>query len=103
MRGSFSVTLEVDISRENDMYLAICENLGVGSQGDTEKEAVENFKEAATLFFETAIEMGTIFQILKKCGLEVVNSKPKRSKKSPNEYKIEIPFGPGSNQTVCHA
>jgi len=42
------------IEREGDGYVALCPELGIGSQGDTVEEARRNLTEAVELFFETA-------------------------------------------------
>lgn len=42
------------IEREEDMYVALCPELDIASQGTTIEEAKANLKEAVGLFFETA-------------------------------------------------
>ncbi len=42
------------IEREDDMYVALCPELDIASQGNTVEEARQNLKEAIELFFETA-------------------------------------------------
>ena len=42
------------IEREDDMYVALCPQLDIASQGDTVVEACANLKEALELFFEAA-------------------------------------------------
>jgi predicted RNase H-like HicB family nuclease len=42
------------IEREGDMYVALCPELDVASQGSTVEEAKANLKEAVELFLETA-------------------------------------------------
>ena len=44
------------IEREGDMYVALCPELAIASQGqgDSVTEARDNLKEALDLFFETA-------------------------------------------------
>ncbi len=40
--------------KEEDMYVALCPELDIASQGYTIEEAKENLKEALALFFECA-------------------------------------------------
>ena len=40
------------IEREDDMYVALCPELDIASQGYTVAEARDNLKEALELFFE---------------------------------------------------
>ena len=42
------------IEREDDVYVALCPELDVASQGDTVESAKKNLIEALELFFETA-------------------------------------------------
>lgn len=42
------------VEREGDLYVALCPELDVASQGATVEEATANLKEAVELFLETA-------------------------------------------------
>ena len=42
------------IEKEGDMYVALCPEFDIASQGSTVSEARNNLKEAVELFFETA-------------------------------------------------
>ena len=42
------------IEREDDMYVALCPELDIASQGYSVRETRDNLKEALELFFETA-------------------------------------------------
>ena len=42
------------IEREDDLYVALCPELDIASQGDTVEESQRNLKEALELFFEEA-------------------------------------------------
>jgi predicted RNase H-like HicB family nuclease len=42
------------IARDGDVYLALCPEFDVASQGGTVEEARSNLTEALSLFFETA-------------------------------------------------
>ncbi len=44
----------VVIEREEDMYVALCPELDIASQGETIEESRKNLKEAIELFLETA-------------------------------------------------
>ena len=48
--GNFTAILE----KEGDMYVALCPELDVASQGRTIEEATANLREAVELFLETA-------------------------------------------------
>ena len=42
------------VEKEGDLYVALCPELDVASQGDTVEQARANLKEAVELFLETA-------------------------------------------------
>ena len=42
------------IEREGDLYVALCPELDVASQGTTVEEATSNLREAVELFLESA-------------------------------------------------
>lgn len=42
------------IEREKNMYVALCPELDIASQGDSIESARDNLQEAIELFFETA-------------------------------------------------
>ena len=42
------------IQREDDMYVSLCPELEIASQGETVQEARENLREAIQLFLEEA-------------------------------------------------
>lgn len=48
------------IEREDNMYVALCPELDIASQGETVEEARKNLKEAIELFFETASQQEII-------------------------------------------
>jgi predicted RNase H-like HicB family nuclease len=47
-------TLTALIEKEGDMYVALCPELDIASQGYSVEEAKHNLKEALELFFEEA-------------------------------------------------
>ncbi len=50
MKYQFTAVIE----REDNMYVALCPELDIASQGETVEVARTNLKEAIELFFETA-------------------------------------------------
>ena len=49
-KNSYTAILE----KEGNMYVALCPELDVASQGETVEEAIANLKEAVELFLESA-------------------------------------------------
>jgi len=50
MMQSFTAIIE----REDNLFVALCPELDIASQGETVSEARANLEEALSLFFETA-------------------------------------------------
>ena len=50
-------TFTVVIQREEDMYVALCPELDIASQGESVQEARNNIREAIELFLEDADPM----------------------------------------------
>jgi predicted RNase H-like HicB family nuclease len=69
------------IEKEGNMYVALCPEVDVASQGRSVNEARANLKEALELFFETAsteeirerlhgeVKTGTLSSIIRQSGL----------------------------------
>ena len=49
-----SSTFTAILEKEDDLYVALCPELDVASQGATVEEALHNLKEAVELFLESA-------------------------------------------------
>jgi len=47
-------TVSVHIQKEEDMFVALCTDFDIASQGTTISEARDNLKEALEVFLETA-------------------------------------------------
>ena len=54
VKGGMKLKLTAIINKEEDMYVALCPELDIASQGNTIEEAKENLKEAVSLFLECA-------------------------------------------------
>ncbi len=52
MKYNFTAIIE----KEEDMYVSLCPELDIASQGSTVEEAKKNLEEAISLFFEHASE-----------------------------------------------
>lgn len=60
-------TFAAAIHREGDVYVALCPELDIASQGDTIETARDNLREAIELFLETASPQ----EIAERCHGEV--------------------------------
>ena len=65
-----NIEFTVQIWKESNQYIAHATPLDVVSSGATPENARNALKEAVHLFLDTAIEMGTLEEILNECGYE---------------------------------
>jgi predicted RNase H-like HicB family nuclease len=54
MKPTASSSFTAIIEREDKLYVALCPELDIASQGSSVENALENLKEAVDLFLETA-------------------------------------------------
>ncbi|MCY4064207.1 MAG: type II toxin-antitoxin system HicB family antitoxin [Chloroflexi bacterium] len=47
-------TITVNIVQDDDVYISHCLDYDIASQGSTKQEAIDNIKEAVSLFLEVA-------------------------------------------------
>ena len=98
----------VVIKKKDKWYFASCPVLDVVSQGKTEKSAKRNLGEALELFLTTCFEMGTLEDVLKTCGFELIPERRRKdrvSKIHPEDY-VDIPLYLLANKNgmdSCHA
>ena len=96
------VKLPYKIREENNWYISCCFPLDIHAQGRTEKEAIKQLKEAVELFLTSCIEMGTLENVLKECGLTLAKSK-KPLTSFQNQPTINIPLSLiTENNKECH-
>ncbi|MBN1114634.1 MAG: type II toxin-antitoxin system HicB family antitoxin [Oligoflexia bacterium] len=65
------MNLTAIIWKEDDLFVAKCAELGVASQGKTEKEALNNLKEAVELYLEDTPARAIIKPEIKKFKVAV--------------------------------
>lgn len=63
-----SITLEVKVFKEGDVYVALCPELNVSSFGDDIKSAKKSLREAMEAFLEECKAMGTLEEVLEETG-----------------------------------
>ncbi len=99
-----NIQLSFELAEKEKWYVASCPALDVFSQGETERQAERNLREALCLFLTSCVERGTLNTVLKECGFRPVsNSDPE--KKGPEKY-MNIPLHLMSDEVGsdrCHA
>ncbi len=98
---SISIKIKVfaRIEKEGDLYVSICPDLDIASQGETEQQARDNLAEAISGFILTCLEMGTLHQVLMECGFGKERPEPEES----SLLDISIPFPSFSETPLCPA
>ena len=85
----FQVVLPIKIKKKPGIYVSSCD---VHSQGYTEAEARKNIEEAVRLFITSCFERGTLEDVLKECGFQVISTPLRRKTNGKNFITVPIPF-----------
>ncbi len=62
------ISLEINVFKERDVYVALCPELNVSSFGDEIESAKESLREALEAFLEECEAMGTLQEVLEDAG-----------------------------------
>ncbi len=81
--------LPVGYMKEGDLVVAYSPAIDLSSCGASLPEARKNFLDAVTLFFESCIRRGTLSEVLRSCGWELVKIRNKPTWKPPRQFKNE--------------
>lgn len=65
---AITASLSVTFFKEREQIVAFSPALDLSTCGNTFQEARERFAEAADLFIEESVKMGTLEQVLLSCG-----------------------------------
>ena len=94
--NNFEARIPVLFLEEGDKIVAYSPALDLSSFGKTEEQARKRFAEAASIFVNEIIEMGTVDEVLEECGWHRVT---KEHAWSPPIYRkceeelVQIPAG----------
>ncbi|MFQ5915935.1 MAG: type II toxin-antitoxin system HicB family antitoxin [Nitrospinota bacterium] len=72
------VIFQVEVFKEDDLYVALAPDLNVSSFGETVEEAKTSLKEAVELFLEECESMGTLSEVLEEAGFVLQKGPPTR-------------------------
>ncbi len=84
----FDIKVTCHVKSDEVGFVSHCPEFDVFSQGETEKSAIENLKEAVELFIETCYECGTLLDVLRESGYQF----SRESTPIKDEHMMEIPF-----------
>lgn len=90
---SLALTIQVEIKKSNDWFIASCCALDVHSQGKTEEEALHNIQEALRLFFVSCLERHTFDDVMQECGITVDQTLQSSPRKKNHRYVgVDVPI-----------
>lgn len=88
----FKAKLPVSIKKRKKWIVASCSLLDIHSQGNTEDLAKKNLSEAISLFFTSCFERGTLDEVLKERGFELMHAVPTPHKSQVKGNYIDVPL-----------
>jgi predicted RNase H-like HicB family nuclease len=68
LKGIIKGKIPVIYFKEGKQFVAYSPVLDLSTRGDTEEQALARFSEAANIFFNEIIKMGTLEDVLTECG-----------------------------------
>ena len=90
--------IPVILFEEGDKIVAYSPAIDLSTCGDTEEQARKRFVEAASIFFDELIRMGTMTDVLTECGWHKM---PRKETWMPPKYKLcveeTVQISPGVN------
>lgn len=72
------------------LWSSTCLELGVTSSGDTEKEAIENLKDATILYLDTLDDLGIADRVLREKGVRIWMYEPAKTRL---KIRHDVPLG----------
>ena len=87
------LNLSMKLDQEEDVWVALCPELDVASQGETVEEAAEMLDEAVRLFLETCHEMGTLNEVLAESGVTIAVAAEADGGPEPVAVPMELVIG----------
>ena len=61
-----TITLTLEVEREDDQYVSLCPELDVSSYGDTVEDALQHLRDAIALYLETIEQDGELERIFRE-------------------------------------
>lgn len=70
------IALTFLVTQEGNYYVSECRELGTSSFGETEKEALDNLKDATEVYLNTLKDLGEDKQVLREKGVKIYSYEP---------------------------
>lgn len=87
------LNLSMKFEQEEDVWVALCPELDVASQGETVEEAADMLDEAVRVFLETCHEMGTLNEVLAESGVTIAVGSEAGGAAEPMDVPMELAIG----------
>ncbi len=102
----FEARVPVEVFEGTSYFVANCPIFDISSQGKDAEDAKANLTDAITGFLLTCFDMGTLDEMLKKCGFKHVKTIVQEEYIEMGEDYIDIPLPfmiPDGTTKECHA
>lgn len=100
----FTLRMPFSVRESKNYWVSSCPVLDVFSQGETKEQALENLKEAVSLFLISCYERNTLDAVMKECGFVADTSQESRARaKHADMLDVPIPFKVARQAAECHA
>ena len=87
--AEFRLFLHYSIKKDGGCFIVSNDALDVVTQGESEEEALSNFREVATLFVESCYRRGTLYEVLNEPGVPL---SPDARKSGEDTMEIPMPL-----------
>lgn len=91
------IEVQISIEKEDDQFIATCEELDIASHGATVEEAAERLQNALILYFQTLAEDNELEQVIHDRNLQVHEHTPHMTEErhGPRRFRAvgNVPVG----------
>lgn len=98
---TISISLECEIKKQGEWFLASCEQLDLFTQGRSEEDALHGLTDALELFLLSCFERGTLNQVLTDCGFRSVSKTTAQPK--GKLISVDLPLAAPEHASCHHA
>ena len=95
--AEFRLLLRYSIKKDGNWFIVSNDALDLVTQGESEENALANFREVVALFVKSCYRRGTLYEVLNESGVLLpVNAQ------EPEEYTMEILIPPDGARESRH-
>lgn len=101
----FNLKLPFTVTKKRKYWVSGCPVLDIFSQGETKSKALENLREAISMFLVSCYERNTLNEVMKESGFVVDESKTAVLPPEQELLEVPLPFiiNPDLDTETCRA